>query len=302
MRLHEDTGCFPVFIADAARYFKTSQAAIRKDYYVTRFLKGISAAQPNIIFKGGTCLSKCHKVINRFSEDVDLSYENHGNHLTESMKRHLKTDVIRCASEVDLTCTNLETTRSRRDFNRYEFAYPGFQTAFGLKDSIIVETAVFQASFPTERKQANSLIGSYLFRQKREEEVERYALYPFEVTVQTIERTFIDKVFAICDYFEADQKLRNSRHIYDLYKLYPLISFDDDFRSLLNDVRAVRQVSPRCISAQEGYRIADTLAAIEQTDYYKSDYEQVTSFLLLEDVPYKEAVGVLGRIRDLEVF
>ena len=45
--------------------------AIEKDYYVTMLLKLLSEKIPYIVFKGGTSLSKCHKVIKRFSEDID---------------------------------------------------------------------------------------------------------------------------------------------------------------------------------------------------------------------------------------
>ena len=37
--------------------------AIEKDYYVTMLLKLLSEKIPYIVFKGGTSLSKCHKVI-----------------------------------------------------------------------------------------------------------------------------------------------------------------------------------------------------------------------------------------------
>ena len=30
---------------------------------------------PHLVFKGGTALSKVHRVIDRFSEDVDLTYD-----------------------------------------------------------------------------------------------------------------------------------------------------------------------------------------------------------------------------------
>lgn len=45
--------------------------AIEKDYYVTMLLRLLAQKMPYIVFKGGTSLSKCHKVIRRFSEDVD---------------------------------------------------------------------------------------------------------------------------------------------------------------------------------------------------------------------------------------
>lgn len=48
---------------------------IEKDYYVTIFLKELVRISPDIIFKGGTSLSKCYHLIHRFSEDIDLNIE-----------------------------------------------------------------------------------------------------------------------------------------------------------------------------------------------------------------------------------
>lgn len=46
-----------------------------KDYYVTMILRELSERQNFIVFKGGTSLSKCHKAIKRFSEDIDITID-----------------------------------------------------------------------------------------------------------------------------------------------------------------------------------------------------------------------------------
>ena len=46
---------------------------IEKDYDITLFFKEIETAVPDIIFKGSTSLSKCYKLINRFSDDNELN-------------------------------------------------------------------------------------------------------------------------------------------------------------------------------------------------------------------------------------
>jgi predicted nucleotidyltransferase component of viral defense system len=48
-------------------------AAIEKDWYVTLALHAVFQTQwaTEIVFKGGTSLSKAWRLINRFSEDVD---------------------------------------------------------------------------------------------------------------------------------------------------------------------------------------------------------------------------------------
>ena len=42
----------------------------------------------HIIFKGGTSLSKCYKIIHRFSEDVDLTLDR--NFSTQGTKKSMK--------------------------------------------------------------------------------------------------------------------------------------------------------------------------------------------------------------------
>lgn len=39
-------------------------------------LKQLAKAEPKCVFKGGTSLSKCHHVIDRFSEDIDITFSD----------------------------------------------------------------------------------------------------------------------------------------------------------------------------------------------------------------------------------
>ena len=71
--LHNDKETFEQVILKVSSETGIEAGIIEKDYYVTLFFKKIVQLQPNIIFKGGTSLSKCYKVINRFSEDIDLN-------------------------------------------------------------------------------------------------------------------------------------------------------------------------------------------------------------------------------------
>ena len=50
---------------------------LEKDVWVVWALETLFAAPfaPHLVFKGGTSLSKAYRVIERFSEDVDLTYD-----------------------------------------------------------------------------------------------------------------------------------------------------------------------------------------------------------------------------------
>jgi len=67
---------FEQAILRAAEHFRAQglrPAVIEKDYYVTEALRIVAAgAGGQVIFKGGTSLSKGWNLIQRFSEDIDI--------------------------------------------------------------------------------------------------------------------------------------------------------------------------------------------------------------------------------------
>ncbi|MDZ7765640.1 MAG: nucleotidyl transferase AbiEii/AbiGii toxin family protein [Melioribacteraceae bacterium] len=56
---------------------RASPFAIEKDAWVTLVLRMLFDSELNqhIVFKGGTSLSKCYNLIERFSEDIDFSID-----------------------------------------------------------------------------------------------------------------------------------------------------------------------------------------------------------------------------------
>lgn len=88
MKLHENKEDFTEAVQTVSRGLNISPALVEKDYYVTLVLKRINEEVTGLIFKGGTSLSKCHKVINRFSEDIDLTLDSE--HLTMAPWRNGK--------------------------------------------------------------------------------------------------------------------------------------------------------------------------------------------------------------------
>lgn len=75
MYLHEDKELFREIIESASDLLHEDIAIIEKDYYVTMILKLLSEMTDNIVFKGGTSLSKGYHIINRFSEDIDVTFD-----------------------------------------------------------------------------------------------------------------------------------------------------------------------------------------------------------------------------------
>ena len=109
--------------------------------------------------------------------------------------------------------------------------------------------------------------------------------------VQSLERTFIDKVFAICDYRLQDMQDRDSRHLYDIAKLLPEIKITPELDALIDDVRDDRMQSKNNPAAQPEHDIPAMLKGIISSRFYESDYNNITKKLLYEDVSYEEAIS-----------
>lgn len=125
---------------------------------------------------------------------------------------------------------------------------------------------------------------------------------PFEVTTQAIERTLIDKVFAICDYYLSDKVDRHSRHLYDIYKIAEYIKPDASLSALVKEVRQLRAALSICPSAKESVCVNDILTEIIEKDVYKNDYEEITGKLLFTYLPYNTAIDGIKKIVQWSIF
>ena len=70
MYLHNNKELFTEVITEVNAQTGIAGSIIERDYYVTMILKLLARSNPDIVFKGGTSLSKCFHLINRFSEDI----------------------------------------------------------------------------------------------------------------------------------------------------------------------------------------------------------------------------------------
>ena len=299
--LHENKEEFRNAILFAANQHHLAPDVVEKDYYVTLILKSLKEKLPFIVFKGGTSLSKCHKVINRFSEDIDITIDTK---ISQGQMGKVKETIKDVADNLSVVIPNIDETRSRRSYNKYVIAYePAIKKmAEGLQSTVILETSYAEIAFPTVILPVHSYVGD-MMQTEAPELLETYGLLPFEMKVQGIDRTMIDKVFAICDYYMKGDVRRYSRHIYDIYKLLPFVSLDEDFRKLVKEVRELRARNVSiCPSAQPGVNVPDILEKIVNDAVYRLDYENITSRILNEQIPYETCIEAVHTIAASDLF
>lgn len=218
--------------------------AVEKDWWVTLTLKALftSKYKEYIIFKGGTSLSKCWRLIQRFSEDIDIalaaeafgmSYnENPSKGFLSKLRRtgceftskELKTALEKQfeAMGVPNGIIKMETASVRSDIPDTDpqtllVHYPSlFEPDEYLADVVKIEVSVRSLKEPY----ANVNIQSVL----NENFPEAYPETPFEVTVVEPHRTFLEKMFLLHEEFQKPDltKVRSermSRHLYDLERM-----------------------------------------------------------------------------------
>ncbi len=302
MLLHKDREQFTAIVNAVSNELSIPIPIVEKDYYVTMILKQLSLNAKNCVFKGGTSLSKCHHAIDRFSEDIDITFSDT---LTQGERKKLKNSVIAGISEyLELPIPDWDKARSRRDYNCYVFQYTPIEgyVPESLIDGVKMEVVLSSIAFPTVDMEVDSYIYQVL-KQENMDLVELYELQPFTMTIQSLERTFIDKVFAICDYYIKGDFNKHSRHIYDLYMLFSKITFDNNFKKLVKEVRNERQKKPEmCPSSLKGVDINNLLGEIIDKAVFEKDYEAITSYFQKTRIEYDKAIEALKKVREQDIF
>ncbi|MGN0142149.1 MAG: nucleotidyl transferase AbiEii/AbiGii toxin family protein [Roseburia sp.] len=299
MNLHHDREAFEELIVGAANELAIPTNVIEKDYYVTITLKALSGKLEDMVFKGGTSLTKCYQLLDRFSEDIDISYTAESGIPGEARKRQLKKAVVTTMEEYGFPITNLDMTRSRRHYNCYRATYPSmYEQSNILKPELVVETYVALLPFPTTKRMVDNFIYRFLNKINRLDIAETYDLMPFEITTQIIERTLADKVFALCDYYMQGEIERHSRHLYDIYKIVNAIGITEELIKLIPEVRAVRSELSICPSAKEGVCVTDILNEMIESQAYRNDYDDITLGLLFVPETYDTVIKSIKLLAD----
>ena len=299
MPLDNDSTSFSSLIINTSEKFNIAHEYVEKDYWLFLLLKEIfKNSERGYVFKGGTSLSKCHHLINRFSEDIDVSYSASFSSINSGEIKRKFRGITNAIKTIGLEISNKERLRWNRYFNQFICPYNSLFKNTPIDKKVIIELAAQTPSFPSETKLFSSFIGEYLESIGRHDLVIEYGLEPFELQVQTLSRTLVDKTFAICDYYLSKKCQRHSRHIYDISKLVDATVLNQDLADLFNEVRDYRKNIKVCKSAQEGIKLMNIVDKIIEEDAFKEDYEKIIMPLLYEEYPYQKCKEHLIKLRD----
>jgi hypothetical protein len=226
MILHQNQKLFEEAVRATAEKMGILPIYIEKDYWVCYALKNIfeSEAGEYTVFKGGTALSKCFALIERFSEDIDLvaikSTDESGNKLKEKLRKITK-NVGDQLTEIELE----GITNKRGMIRKVAYEYPKeFKGNFGqVRNIIIVECSWLGRSEPFSMQNIQSYIYEMMLATGQEKLVVEYQLLPFELKVLDYKRTFCEKLMSLIRFSHSENPIeylkKKIRHLYDLHQL-----------------------------------------------------------------------------------
>lgn len=211
---------FDASIDAAAERLGFSAAILEKDYWVTQALRILAREFPDdFIFKGGTSLSKGYRLIQRFSEDVDILVIRRE---TKSATHRLMKDMASAVEDVlggPVEVVSSETGVHRDVRVQYPTACKG---TGGIPADVRLEAGIRGGPQPCEQLLIGCLLADAL-QQARATIVGFEDLQSFNIEVLHLGRTLMEKLGLLHSKLGAnpsDQEAStHARHYYDIYKL-----------------------------------------------------------------------------------
>lgn len=203
---------------------------VEKDFWVTELLRavvsGAADAGAVAVFKGGTSLSKGYRLIERFSEDVDILLVPPRGLGEQARHRVLKRICRTVASHFGLAAGDGEVIQSETGIKRnVRFPYASRFERGPLSEGVLLEMGVRGGPEPRTTMQLRSLAAEYaLDSGSAESEFDEFVTVDAEVLAS--ERTLVEKLallhalaVAIGDAGRWKGLGQSGRHYYDIYRL-----------------------------------------------------------------------------------
>ncbi len=292
--------------------------AVEKDWWVVQTLAAVYQLEiaPHVVFKGGTSLSKAWKLIERFSEDIDLAMDRtffgfegklgknqrdkmkktSGKYVDEVFYPELKERLTKTGfSDFELELE--ETPESDRD-RKLNLYYPNVVDSPGyLQPRVQIEISSRSLREPFTLRSITSLVDE-AFPGKE------FTLPAVIIPTVIPERTFLEKIFLLHEEFQRLPEKRRvgrlSRHIYDVVKLAQTeyanraLNNPELYETIVNHRQTFTRVSGVNYNLHQPQTI-NPLPLPEVMNDWEADYKAMAELMIYE----KSAPAFEQLIKDL---
>jgi len=298
--------------------YNLSTVAIEKDWWISAVLRALFALPyaKNLSFKGGTSLSKCYNLIERFSEDIDIAVCREFLGFVGNLSKTQISDKLRraaCSFVRDKLQFDVAKELENQGINTDLFSINVNITSITTTDPEIIEVH-YKSLFPENSyikpivklevsgRSMNEPLRKIVLQSFIDEaySAQYFAEYPFEVNAVVPERTFLEKIFLLHEEFAKPQQFmrteRMSRHLYDLVRMCDAgidekaLSDKDLYQNIVEHRRVFiclkdfdyNTLAPQTIKIVP----ADTIIAL-----WKADYETMRETMIYgESLPYDKLI------------
>lgn len=296
--------------------------AIEKDWWVVNTLAVTFSLEisPFLLFKGGTSLSKCWKLIERFSEDIDLSVDRRFFGFAEDLER-AEVRKLRKVSCRYFTYDFVELLQRKFD----EIGFKGVQVQAREfpnhdQDPVIIEI-YYQKLVEADEYTKPGIILEIGSRSLREpfstmpvnsfvaEDGVSSGLLKEEIIIPAVnpERTFLEKIFLVHETLAVEydpiKTNRMSRHLYDLVKINktrfaPIALGEAElYSTIVEHRRRFTRISGIDYSQHQPSQIV-LVPREEVLKIWKSDYEKMREYMIFGDTPsFSELIAELKHLQ-----
>jgi predicted nucleotidyltransferase component of viral defense system len=208
-------------------------AMVEKDYWIMHCLYCLQKLNMTFQLKGGTSLSKGHKIINRFSEDIDIRIEPPKERQIRIGKNHNKAKDVQARKDFfdwvakKISFDGIEKVERDTAFDNKHLTSAGIRLSYktttegmeGLKPGVLLEAGFDEVS-PNSAKEISSWVYDHAVAKKVPIIDNRAKAVP----CYDPRYTFIEKLQTISTKFRQQQASKEApvafmRHYYDLYSL-----------------------------------------------------------------------------------
>lgn len=230
-RLRADPDALAALVARTAKATGVVEAYVEKDFWATEVLRVASRereaqladggkAPVEFLFKGGTSLSRVYRLVDRFSEDIDLlAVFPDGVSMTarHTVLRQVDTDV---SAHLGIPG---EVGSSETGVKRYTtYRYPTEHSSGLLKEGVLLELGSRGGTQPAALRPYRSMVAEHAIGVFGDSEYAWQEFVSFDVLTLAPERTLLEKLAGLHAMATAGDlvKLRLAgRHFYDIHQL-----------------------------------------------------------------------------------
>lgn len=308
-----------LIIQNTADKLNISKAIVEKDFWVCIILKYLFnyfKYKDSIVFKGGTSLSKVYKLIERFSEDIDIALdwqvlgygqnepykdrsnrkqEEFNNEINQNTKVFLRNEVLPLLQNDFKKILNNKKHKfyiDEVDEQTICFDYPKNHYNSSILNVIRLEIGSLAEPIPANRQKVKTYIE------------EAYPELSDEIVLVAVDslRTFYEKITILhreANRTNGNYPARYSRHFYDVYKMLLTDIRDKSFENihLLKIVIDFKKKFYQSNWAKYDEIMAGNLKLTppdKGLEIFSKDYDSMQNMLFGEKISFNKIIGELN--------